>query len=77
MVADYAICLARTDPDAQKRAGITYFLLNMRQPGIDVRPLRTISGEEEFAETFIDGPGCPTAMFWARSTTAGDWPTPP
>ena len=53
--ADYAICLARTDPDAPKRAGITYFLLNMNQPGLDVRPLRTISGQEEFAETFIDG----------------------
>ncbi len=59
MVADYAICLARTDPDAPKRAGITYFLLNMRQPGLDVRPLRTISGEEDFAETFIDGARVP------------------
>lgn len=55
VTADYAICLARTDPDAPKRAGITYFLLDMRQPGLDVRPLRTISGQAEFAETFIDG----------------------
>ena len=59
MSADYAICLARTDSDVPKRAGITYFLLNMNQPGLDVRPLRTISGQAEFAETFIDGARVP------------------
>ncbi len=52
--SDFAILLARTDPDAPKRQGISYFLLDLHQPGVEVRPLRHIGGEVEFNEVFLD-----------------------
>ena len=52
--SDFAILLARTDPDAPKRQGVTYFLLDLHQPGVEVRPLRHIGGEVEFNEVFLD-----------------------
>jgi alkylation response protein AidB-like acyl-CoA dehydrogenase len=52
--AQWAICLARTDPDVKQHAGITYFLVDMASDGIDIRPLRELTGEEMFNEVFLD-----------------------
>ena len=52
--ADWAICLARTDPEVPKHEGITFFLVDMHTPGIDVRPLREITGRVMFNEVFLD-----------------------
>jgi alkylation response protein AidB-like acyl-CoA dehydrogenase len=53
-VADYCELLVRTDPDAPKHRGITWLIMPMDLPGIEVRPLRTIHGSTEFAELFLD-----------------------
>ena len=47
--------VARTDPDAPKHKGLTYFLMDMEQAEVQVRPLRQITGEAEFNELFIEG----------------------
>jgi alkylation response protein AidB-like acyl-CoA dehydrogenase len=52
-VSDWGILMARTDPDAPKHEGISFFLCPMTLPGIDVRPLKQITGESEFDEVFF------------------------
>jgi alkylation response protein AidB-like acyl-CoA dehydrogenase len=52
--AQWGICLARTDKDAAPHQGITYFLVDMSSDGIDVRPLREITGDAMFNEVFLD-----------------------
>lgn len=57
--ADYVFLLARTDPTAPKHAGISYLLVPMRQPGVEVRPITQISGSAEFNEVFFTDARCP------------------
>ena len=59
--ADWCLLLARTDPTAPKRKGISYFLMDMRSPGLEVRPIRNAVGESHFCEIFLDDVEIPVA----------------
>jgi len=52
--ADFCILLARTDPDVPKHKGITMFIMDMRVPGVEVRPLRQMNGDSEFNEVYLE-----------------------
>jgi 3-oxochol-4-en-24-oyl-CoA dehydrogenase len=53
-MADFGICLARSDPEASKHAGITYFIVDMHTEGLDIRPLRELTGAAMFNEVFFN-----------------------
>jgi alkylation response protein AidB-like acyl-CoA dehydrogenase len=70
--ADWGICLARTNPDAPKHKGITYFLVHMKSAGLDIRPLREITGEALFNEIFLDDVFVPDDL--VVGVVDGGWP---
>jgi alkylation response protein AidB-like acyl-CoA dehydrogenase len=70
--AQWAICIARTSPDKPKHEGITYFLVDMKSAGVDVRPLREITGASMFNEVFLDGVFVPDDLVVGE--VDGGWP---
>ena len=74
--ADFGILLARSDPSVPKHKGITYFLLDMRAPGVEIRPLRQMTGGSHFNEVFLNEVHLPDSarlgpegMGWAAAMT--------
>jgi alkylation response protein AidB-like acyl-CoA dehydrogenase len=71
MHADWCLLLARTDPQAPKRKGISYFLLDMTTPGVEVRPIRNAIGDSHFCEIFLNDVVVPAANL--VDTENGGW----
>jgi alkylation response protein AidB-like acyl-CoA dehydrogenase len=65
-MSDYCLLLVRTDPDTAKHKGLSYLLVDMKAPGVDVRPMTQITGESEFNEVFFDDVEVPADMLVGR-----------
>jgi alkylation response protein AidB-like acyl-CoA dehydrogenase len=72
-VADFGMLLARTDADQPKHRGITYFAIEMHQPGIEARPLKQMNGQASFCEVFLDGARVPSSRIIGELN--GGWRT--
>lgn len=68
-MANWGLLLARTDPSAPKHSGLTYFVIDMRQPGVEARPIHQIDGSSEFNEVFFSDARVPDSQ---RLAEAGD-----
>jgi alkylation response protein AidB-like acyl-CoA dehydrogenase len=69
--SDFAVCLARTDPTVRKRQGLTYFVVDLHAPGVEVRELRHLGGEVDFNEVFLDDVRVPDA--WRIGAPGDGW----
>jgi alkylation response protein AidB-like acyl-CoA dehydrogenase len=67
--AEFGIALARTDPDDRGHKGISFFLLDMHAPGVDVRPVTQMTGDQEFCEVFLDDVASPADTMLGTENT--------
>ena len=74
--SDMMFCLVRTEPDAPKHKGISYILIDMKTPGIDVRPLMTMTGHAEFNEVFFTDVRVPKSNIVGNSCLLYTYPSP-
>jgi alkylation response protein AidB-like acyl-CoA dehydrogenase len=70
-VASFGLLVARTDPDQPKHKGLTYFIVDMKAPGVEVRPLRQMTGDAEFNEVFFSDVRIPDA--WRLGPVGEGW----
>ena len=70
-LSDFGMIVTRTDPNVPKHEGLTFFFLDMNSPGIEIRPIKQISGASHFNEVFFTDVRVPDASAWARSARAG------
>lgn len=71
--ADWIFCLVRTDPDAKKQSGISFVLIDMKTPGIEVRPIQTIDGGVEINEVFLDNVKVPAENLVGEENRGWDY----